>query len=398
MGRRPEFYFDGIYYRKRVKLKSGLYKDVRAKTKEELRKKLYDLETAQRMGLILDDKTIVAELLAQWYNNRKGELSFSRQRDFVNAINNHICPVLGAMKVRDVKPEHCQRVMAQLAGKSHSLQVKVLTVMKMGFECAVDNGILLRSPCEKLKAGGAEAQEKVPLTPDQCMALEDATKGTRAHLFILLGLYAGLRREEICGLRWCDVDLAAKTPSLTVNNAVRFENNQGIFPSPLKSKASHRTIPLPAKLADALRDAKAVSNSVFVVPARDGGCASLQTVRNLMRLVDRRTVRPGEQNKKPKKDNQRQHGPIVEQTLDFKVTPHLLRHTYITRLCASGCDIKKIQYLAGHSEISMTLGIYSHVVGNTPDELIGSIENAFSGQNSGQNDIARAGKVLKING
>lgn len=394
MARRAEFYFDGTYYRKRVKLASGTYKDVRAKTKEELRKKLYDLETAQRMGLILDDKTIVAELLAQWYNNRKGELSFSRQRDFVNAINNHICPVLGAMKVRDVKPEHCQRVMAQLAGKSRSLQVKVLTVMKMGFECAVDNGILLRSPCAKLKAGGVETKEKVPLTIDQCIALEEATKGTRAHLFILLGLYAGLRREEICGLRWCDVDLAAKTPSLTVNNAVRFENNQGIFPSPLKSKASHRTIPLPAKLADALREAKAVSNSVFVVPARDGGCASLQTIRNLMRLVDRRTILSEDH----KKDTQRQHGPQVEQTLDFKVTPHLLRHTYITRLCASGCDIKKIQYLAGHSEISMTLDIYSHVVGNTPDELIGSIENAFSGQSSGQSDSTTSGKVLKING
>lgn len=398
MARRPEFYFDGTYYRKRVKLQSGIYKDVRAKTKEELRSKLYDLETAQRMGLILDDKTTVAELLAQWYNNRRGELSFSRQRDFVNAINNHICPMLGAMKVRDVKPEHCQRVMAQLAGKSNSLQVKVLAVMKMGFECAVDNGILLRSPCVKLKAGGMEAQEKVPLTPAQCVALEETTRGTRAYPFIMLGLYAGLRREEICGLRWCDVDLNAKTPSLTVNNAVRFENNQGIFPSPLKSKASHRTIPLPAKLAAALREAKAVSNSVFVVPARDGGCASLQTVRNLMRLVDRRTARPGDQKKKQKKDNQRQHGPLVEQTLDFKVTPHLLRHTYITRLCASGCDIKKIQYLAGHSEISMTLGIYSHVVGNTPDELIGSIENAFSGQTSGQNDTTGAEKVLKING
>ena len=301
MARRPEFYFDGRYYRKRIKLKSGCWHDVRAKSKEELRKKLYDLETAERMGMILDDSTTVAELLAQWYNNRKAELSFSRQRDFVNAINNHICPILGAMKVRDVKPEHCKRVMSNLAGKSNSLQTKVLTVMKMGFDCAVDNGILLRSPCAKLKAGGVETPEKVPLTPAQCDALEEATKGTRAYLFILLGLYAGLRREEICGLRWSDIDLASKTPSLTVNNAVRFENNQGIFPSPLKTKASHRTIPLPAKLADALREAKATSGSVFVVPARDGNCASLQTVRNLMRLVDRRTIKPDEPPRKQKK-------------------------------------------------------------------------------------------------
>ena len=388
-GGRPEFYFDGRYYRKRVRLQSGLYKDVRAKSKEELRKKLYDLETAQRMGMILDDKTTVAELLAQWYNNRKGELSFSRQRDFANAINNHICPIIGAMPVRNVKPEHCQRVMAKLAGKSKSLQSKVLGVMKMGFECAADNGLILRSPCSKIKAGGKPTQEKIPLSPDQCTALEAATKGTRAYLFILLGLYAGLRREEICGLRWNDVDLKSKTPSLTVNNAVRFENNEGIFPSPLKTKAAHRTIPIPSKLADELRAAKKKSSSPFVIPARGGEHASLQTVRNLMRIVERRMV-PAEnaadqQDKGKDEKKEKKRGPQIERTLDFEVTPHILRHTYITRLCQSGLDIKKIQYLAGHSDIKMTLGIYSHVVGNSPDELIGSIENAFSGQTSGQN-------------
>ena len=108
----------------------------------------------------------------------------------------------------------------------------------------------------------------MPLTPDQCAALEDATKDTRAYLFVLIGLYTGLRREEICGLRWSDLDLNATAPHLTVNNAVRFDGGKGIFPSPLKTKAAHRTIPLPSKLADALRAAKSKSNSVFVVPAK----------------------------------------------------------------------------------------------------------------------------------
>ena len=61
-------------------------------------------------------------------------------------------------------------------------------------------------------------------------------------------------------------------------------------------------------------------------------------------------------------------------------------------------DIKKIQYLAGHSDIKMTLGIYSHVVGNSPDELISAVENAFSGQISGQNEVPQNKKVLSING
>ena len=174
MARRPEFYFDEKtgYYRKRVKLQSGAYKDVRAKSKEELRAKLYDLETAQRMGVILDDKTTVAQLLAQWYTNRKDGLSYSRRRDYVNAINNHICLIIGGYRLRSVKPEDCQRVMAALAGKSNSLQTKVLGVMNMGFDCAVENGLIFRSPCAKIKAGGVPTEEKVPLTPEQCAALE----------------------------------------------------------------------------------------------------------------------------------------------------------------------------------------------------------------------------------
>ena len=190
------------------------------------------------------------------------------------------------------------------------------------------------------------------------------------------------------------MDLNAAAPHLTINNAVRFEGGKGIFPSPLKTKAAHRTIPLPSKLADALRAAKSKSNSVFVVPAKNGSNASLQTVRNLMAIIGRRTVKASAatSEKEAKK-----RGPQIQQTLDFKVTPHLLRHTYITRLCQSGMDIKKIQYLAGHSDIKVTLGIYSHVVGNTPDELISAVESAFSGQTSGQIQKAQQEKVLSIN-
>ena len=376
MAGRPEFYFDGTYYRKRIKLADGRYKDVRGKTKEETRKKTQAIREAEALGLILDDHTTVAELAAEWYKNRKAKWSYSRQQDYENAINIHICPVIGGMRLKDVKPEHCQQVLAQMDKLSNSMQSKTVATMKQIFECAEENGLILRSPCAKLKAGGVKTQEKKPLTPEQCTALEAATKGTRAYIFIILGLYAGLRREEICGLRWCDVDLKSVPPRLTVNNAVRFEGSKGIFPSPLKTAAAHRTIPIPTQLAAALQEAKKQSNSVFIVPSTTGSHASLQTVKNLLALIERRRIKEPKPISAAGKGQRR--GPKVEQTLDFTVTPHLLRHTYITRLCQSGMDIKKIQYLAGHSDIKMTLNVYSHVVGNTPEELIGAVSVAFA--------------------
>ncbi len=371
---RPEFYFDGTYYRKRIKLQSGAWKDVRGKTKEETRSKIQAVREAEKLGLVFDDNTTVAELAAEWYNNRKNNWSYSRQSDYVISINNHICPVIGAMRVKDVKPENCQRVLSEMAHLSNSMQTKAVTALKQIFECAEENGLIFKSPCAKLKAGGERSKEKKPLTPEQCKSLENATQGTRAYLFIMLGLYAGLRREEICGLRWCDVELNTVPPSLTVSNAVRFEGAKSVFPSPLKTVAARRTIPLPPLLATALQEAKKESKSVFVVSSASGGCASPQTVKNIQGLINRRQIRPQSVQAEDKKPR----GPKVEQTLNFHVTPHLLRHTYITRLCQSGMDIKKIQYLAGHSDIKMTLNVYSHVVGNSPQELIGAVSAAFA--------------------
>ncbi|MBD5151294.1 MAG: site-specific integrase [Oscillibacter sp.] len=384
MARRPEFYFDGTYYRKRIKLSDGRWKDVRARTKEELRSKLYELETAQRMGLIFDDTTTVAELAIEWYNNRKAGLSVSRQGDYRGAINNHICPVIGAMRVRDVKPEHCQRVMAQAAELSYSAQQKIVSTLKQLFSCAVDNGLTLRSPAEKIKAKGKKAEEKVALTKEQCAQLEEALRGTRAYIFVMLGLYAGLRREEICGLQWQDIDLQSAPPRLTINNAMRLSGNKAEFPAPLKSKAAHRTIPLPPNLAKALLEEKQKSNSDFVLHTKDGRHLTYQSARNIVSIIDRRCPMTEGQKLRRERIEQERGTPIAPRKaqkgitkLDFRVTPHQLRHSYATRLVESGMNIKQIQYLLGHDDVHLTLSIYSHVTQNRPEDLIGAVSNAF---------------------
>ena len=405
MARRPEFYYDGTYYRKRLKLADGTYKDVRAKTKDELRAKLYDLETAQRMGLILDDKTTVAELAVEWYNNRKAGLSISRQEDYRSAINLRICPALGTMRVRDVKPENCQRVMAACSELSFSVQQKTVSAMKQIFDCAVDNGLILRSPAAKIKAGGAKPKEKEALTPEQCAQLEAAVQGTRAYIYVMLCLYAGLRREEVCGLQWSDVDLNAKPPRLTINNAIRFSGGKAVFPAPLKSKAAHRVIPIPANLEAALRAEKAKSNSFFIIHASDGKHISFQGMRNIIGIIDRRAPMTEAKKRKRAAKEKELGRPIAPRKtqkniirIDFRPTSHQLRHTYITRLIENNLDVKKVQYLAGHDDIRMTLNIYAHVMGNRPEELIDTLNSAFSGQISGQNEDVKDGKLLNING
>ena len=69
--------------------------------------------------------------------------------------------------------------------------------------------------------------------------------------------------------------------------------------------------------------------------------------------------------------------PKIKYTLDFDVTPHQLRHTYITNLLYAGVDPKTVQYLAGHENSKTTMDIYAKVKYNKPEELFGVVNSAF---------------------
>ena len=70
--------------------------------------------------------------------------------------------------------------------------------------------------------------------------------------------------------------------------------------------------------------------------------------------------------------------PELENSLDFEVTPHLLRHTYITNLIHASVDPKTVQYLAGHENSKITMDIYAKAKYNRPDELAGILEDTFT--------------------
>lgn len=65
-------------------------------------------------------------------------------------------------------------------------------------------------------------------------------------------------------------------------------------------------------------------------------------------------------------------------------TPHILRHTYITRLILGGMDLKRVQYLAGHSDPKVTIKIYTDLMGHAPEDLIDDVAAIFAPQPAGE--------------
>ena len=239
------------------------------------------------------------------------------------------------------------------------------------------------------KGGGIPQQDKQALTDEQVERLLAAIKGLPPYVFVMLGLYAGLRREEILGLQWDSVYLDTVAPYLTVRRAWHTEHNRPVILTELKTNAAERNVPLPERLAECLREAKAASTSEYVVCNRDGNPLSYTQFKRLWQYIVTRTTK--ERHYYRYEDGQRvkhtvtpvlgkkaAHNGKVVYSLDFEVTPHQLRHTYITNLIHASVDPKTVQYLAGHNNCKITMDIYAKVKYNRPDDLARAMSNIFA--------------------
>ena len=259
------------------------------------------------------------------------------------------------------------------------------------FDSAVESNVISYNPTRFLsvKGGGVPQKDKEALTDEQAQRLIDTCRGLPPYVFVMLGLYAGLRREEILALKWECVFLDTETPFLSVRRAWHTENNQPVILSDLKTRAAKRDIPIPDQLVECLKEAKENTTSEYVVANRDGNPLSYSQFQGLWRYIVTRTAKPRKAKKKVGDkyfkdtlfpvlgEKARNNGKVVY-TLDFDVTPHLLRHTYITNMIHAGVDPKTVQYLAGHESSKITMDIYAKVKYNRPEQVVNALTDAFA--------------------
>lgn len=225
----------------------------------------------------------------------------------------------------------------------------MLQVLKGSFTFAVDNGLIAKSPVlSSIKAEGDEPEEVEPLTDEQCARLLAAVKGTKAYLFVLVLLFAGLRKGEALGLRWADLDFDRKIIHVRRSIVYPTSNKRGEVNEDLKTKSAKRDIPMVPELKYAFMEARKNANSIYVFSNRAGDFMSESSFRRMWDIIAYRQIDP------EVKDI------LHQRTLDFDVHPHQLRHTCITRWIEAGLDVPTVQRLAGHKNPEVTLRIYTH--------------------------------------
>ena len=336
-------------YQKAIKLANGKTKVVYGYTQAELQQKVQEIRQQDAAGVTVGDHTLVGEWARTWLTSYKTGLRYATVQMYRGCYNKHIMPVLGCMELQDVRPVHVRAVMASVADRSESLQHKVLITMRQLFETARQNGLIQRDPTEGLKTTPHAAPDRQKyLSPPQVAELLQALTEPRARAFVGLCLYCGLRKEEALGLQWGDISAGR----LVVARAMTFGSNQQLPTQELKTKASCRMLPVPDALQEILDQVPRLS--VYVVPGAGGSPMSRSAFTSLWR----------------------RH---VLACVDFEVRPHMLRHTYATMLYRAGVPLRTAQYLMGHSSITMTAQIYTHLEAEDGLQVAGQLNGYLQG-------------------
>ena len=304
-------------------------------------------------------------------------------------VKNYIIKPLGHMYMADVTTDDIKMALVPASKKSVSVYRSVTMLIKCIFYSAEDSHIIDENPTKRISAkGGIPEKGKEALTDEQVQILLDSIRGLPPYVFVMIGLYAGLRREEILGLKWDCVFLDADVPYLSVKRAWHTEHNRPVILEELKTKAAYRDVPLPDCLTECLREAKANSKSEFVIANRDGDPLTYTQFVRVWKYITTRSTKErtyvryvnGQRIKhtvKPVLGEKAVHNNTVVYTMDFQVTPHQLRHTYITNLIYAMVDPKTVQYLAGHQNSKITMDIYAKVKYNRLRELAAVVNSAF---------------------
>ena len=208
-------------------------------------------------------------------------------------------------------------------------------------------------------ANGTSSKHRAAISDQQRQWIEDTPN--RAQTAAMIMLYAGLRRGEVLALTWADVDLSAGT--IRVNKAVEFVDNKPLVKAP-KTEAGNRIVKMPKRLIEFLKSQK--SDYLYVV--HDEGKQYTKSKWDIMwrsYMIDL-DIKYGYNNSIHRNDPNKK---------GFRIstfTPHQLRHTYATMLYRAGAKVMRIKYLMGHSDIKVTLGIYTHL--ENEERLYGASE------------------------
>ncbi len=322
------------------------------------------LRKVSNTDFTVDSKTTLREYLTKWTQYIKNNVRESTFGIYTWAIEKYIVPQLGQQRLAKLKPLTIQSFYTSLASSELSpTSIHYLhRVLNQALKQAVKWQLIYSNPCDALEAPKKQKYQAQVLTAEQISLLLDNIRDKNIYLPVLLATTAGLRRGEICGLRWDDVDLERGV--LAVRNSLDWEHGK-LTIRPVKTSTSMRPVKLSEDALEAVRKKRHAQelHRLAIGPGlyHDQGF--------VWAWEDGRPHDPDYLYKQFRKALQNLNLPAVR----F----HDLRHSHATLLLQEGISIKVVSERLGHSSTHFTQDIYSHVLPNMQDTAAAAMDNLF---------------------
>lgn len=344
-----------ICYRmtKRIKNDSGEYDVLTARSKKsekECRKIMDDKirdyyiqkETEKHKGVFPD--MLFKDFADNWYelNVKNADCSQVNKDNYRNYVYTHIIPYFANYKLCEIHEDDCQRFLNQYVGKSKAMVSKLRMTLRRIMRKAKKQKLIPDNPAEDIILPQVTQGSRRPITDEERAMILETAKTHYAGTMVLTMLYCGLRPIEIRRMEWSWID---------------FENSILTVGKSKTEAGTGRKIPIPPQLQSALIEHKLKGQNdkyVFVrfknhnLPLDEN--AFYHAWHNFKREMDIANGATVYRNQ------------ITESTLAEDLEPYLLRHTFCTDCQAAGVPINVAKELMGHSDISVTAKIYTHMV------------------------------------
>ena len=352
-----------------ISIEGGKRKTYYGKTRKEVQEKLRVAINEQKQGMLVTSPNQTLEVyLTYWLENvAKLTIRTRTYEQYSTSLQLHLLPALGNIILQKLTVQHVQNLYARLhdEGQSAGSIAAIHAVLHRALNHAVKHNLVARNVSSYAARPAVRRYKSQVLTVEQANKLIETVKGRRIEAFIILALTTGARRGELLALHWDDLDFEQKT--MRISRSMTHARGRGIYEGETKTQMSRRTVLLADIAIDALKEHRSTQEDArlkwleagkkwvdngFVFPGFDGRYLPFETLR--LWFVD---------------------------ALRDAGLPHMrlhdLRHSAATILLVKGVHPKVVQELLGHSSISMTMDVYSHVLPSMQQSAIEKMNEAF---------------------
>lgn len=266
----------------------------------------------------------------------------------------------GQLKISKIKTSDAKLFlikMQQEDGRGHSSVKTVRGVLRPAFQMAVDDDILTKNPFQFELVGVVinDSVTREAITKDQMRKflrfIHDDVVYCKYYEVVFILFHTGMRISEFCGLTLKDIDLKNKT--VNIDHQLQRTSKMEYVIESTKTNAGTRVIPITDEVAEMFRAIIEDRPKYKIEKVIDGYSGFLFLDKNQMPLVAMHWEHRF-------RSMLNRYNEIYRVQLPT-ITPHVCRHTYCSNQAKAGMNPKTLQYLMGHSDIAVTLNVYTHV-------------------------------------